>query len=240
MAPLSRSDIQIHHHHASTAARPTSSLLPLFEYRGTRIPITEQFPDTTSAIASIVVDRDVVSLDGCNDAIETEAAIDSLQSSWNPTPRGSSFNHDQAPPRRATATRLHLARHDAVSEALRWFLADPGVSFVKSGSAHDGHIAEEHCVTAMLREWRAELSVPSPASSLLQLVVPVKEEELPSTLPDRCLKKCLPIIQRCFSFPFSCSWDAVLCWQYRPWRWDRGMGAEAAVGWGRRRRRQGN
>jgi auxin efflux carrier family protein len=112
-------------------------MLFMFEYRGARILITEQFPDTAGAIASIVVDPDVVSLDGRNDAIETEtevkddgklhvtvrrsnasrsdvysrrsmgfgsgttprpsnltnAEIYSLQSSRNPTPRGSSFNH---------------------------------------------------------------------------------------------------------------------------------------------------
>jgi auxin efflux carrier family protein len=111
-------------------------MLFLFEYRGARILISEQFPDTAGAIASIVVDPDVVSLDGRNDAIETEtevkedgklhitvrrsnasrsdiysrrsmgfssttprpsnltnAEIYSLQSSRNPTPRGSSFNH---------------------------------------------------------------------------------------------------------------------------------------------------
>ncbi|XP_062228558.1 probable auxin efflux carrier component 1c [Phragmites australis] len=111
-------------------------MLFLFEYRGARILITEQFPDTAGAIASIVVDPDVVSLDGRNDAIETEAEVKedgkihvtvrrsnasrsdiysrrsmgyssttprpsnltnaeiySLQSSRNPTPRGSSFNH---------------------------------------------------------------------------------------------------------------------------------------------------
>uniref|UniRef100_A0A453PKH3 Uncharacterized protein n=1 Tax=Aegilops tauschii subsp. strangulata TaxID=200361 RepID=A0A453PKH3_AEGTS len=97
---------------------------------------TEQFPDTAGAIASIVVDPDVVSLDGRSNAIETEAEVKedgkihvtvrrssasrsdiysrrsmgfssttprpsnltnaeiySLQSSRNPTPRGSSFNH---------------------------------------------------------------------------------------------------------------------------------------------------
>ena len=112
-------------------------MLFMFEYRGARILITEQFPDTAGAIASIVVDPDVVSLDGRNDAIETEAEVKedgkihvtvrrsnasrsdiysrrsmgftsttprpsnltnaeiySLQSSRNPTPRGSSFNHN--------------------------------------------------------------------------------------------------------------------------------------------------
>jgi auxin efflux carrier family protein len=113
-------------------------MLFMFEYRGARMLITEQFPDTAGAIASIVVDPDVLSLDGRRDAIETEtevkedgklhvtvrrsnasrsdiysrrsmgfgsgttprpsnltnAEIYSLQSSRNPTPRGSSFNHN--------------------------------------------------------------------------------------------------------------------------------------------------
>ncbi|KAF8729481.1 hypothetical protein HU200_017419 [Digitaria exilis] len=112
-------------------------MLFMFEYRGARMLITEQFPDTAGAIASIVVDPDVVSLDGRRDAIETEAEVKedgkihvtvrrsnasrsdiysrrsmgfssttprpsnltnaeiySLQSSRNPTPRGSSFNHN--------------------------------------------------------------------------------------------------------------------------------------------------
>ena len=69
----------------------------------------------------------------------------------------------------------------------------------------------------MLREWRAELSVPSPASSLLQMVVPEEEDEVPSTLPNRCLMNCLILSQSCFSHPFRCSWDAVLYRQYRPW-----------------------
>nr|WCB22846.1 PIN1C [Zizania latifolia] len=111
-------------------------MLFMFEYRGARILITEQFPDTAGAIASIVVDSDVVSLDGRRDLLETEAEVKedgkihvtvrrsnasrsdiysrrsmgfssttprpsnltnaeiySLQSSRNPTPRGSSFNH---------------------------------------------------------------------------------------------------------------------------------------------------
>jgi auxin efflux carrier family protein len=110
-------------------------MLFMFEYRGAKLLITEQFPDTAGSIASIVVDSDVVSLDGRRDAIETEsefkdgkihvtvrrsnasrsdiysrrsmgfssttprpsnltnAEIYSLQSSRNPTPRGSSFNH---------------------------------------------------------------------------------------------------------------------------------------------------
>ncbi|KAG0534171.1 hypothetical protein BDA96_04G256400 [Sorghum bicolor] len=112
-------------------------MLFMFEYRGARLLITEQFPDNAGAIASIVVDPDVVSLDGRRDAIETEAEVKedgkihvtvrrsnasrsdiysrrsmgfssttprpsnltnaeiySLQSSRNPTPRGSSFNHN--------------------------------------------------------------------------------------------------------------------------------------------------
>ncbi|XP_042445466.1 probable auxin efflux carrier component 1c [Zingiber officinale] len=112
-------------------------MLFLFEYRAARILITEQFPDTAAAIASITVDSDVTSLDGHRDLIETEAEIKedgklyvtvrrsnasrsdiysrrsmgisgatprpsnltnaeiySLQSSRNPTPRGSSFNHN--------------------------------------------------------------------------------------------------------------------------------------------------
>ncbi|KAJ0981343.1 hypothetical protein J5N97_009598 [Dioscorea zingiberensis] len=111
-------------------------MLFMFEYRGARLLISEQFPDTAGSIASIAVDSDVMSLDGRNDALETEAEIKedgklhvtvrrssasrsdiysrrshgfstttprpsnltnaeiySLQSSRNPTPRGSSFNH---------------------------------------------------------------------------------------------------------------------------------------------------
>ncbi|CAD5165143.1 unnamed protein product [Musa acuminata subsp. malaccensis] len=111
-------------------------MLFLFEYRAARILITEQFPDTAGAIASITVDSDVTSLDGHGDMLETEAEVKedgklhvtvrrsnasrsdlysrrsmgfsattprpsnltnaeiySLQSSRNPTPRGSSFNH---------------------------------------------------------------------------------------------------------------------------------------------------
>ncbi|KAJ3694922.1 hypothetical protein LUZ60_000299 [Juncus effusus] len=112
-------------------------MLFMFEYRGAKLLITEQFPDTAGSIASIIVDSDVVSLDGRRDALETEAQIKedgkihvtvrrsnasrsdiysrrsmgfssttprpsnltnaeiySLQSSRNPTPRGSSFNHN--------------------------------------------------------------------------------------------------------------------------------------------------
>ncbi|RZC58221.1 hypothetical protein C5167_005530 [Papaver somniferum] len=111
-------------------------MLFLFEYRGAKLLITEQFPDTAGSIVSITVDSDVMSLDGRHDLLETEAEIKedgklhvtvrksnasrseifsrrshgfssttprpsnltnaeiySLQSSRNPTPRGSSFNH---------------------------------------------------------------------------------------------------------------------------------------------------
>ncbi|XP_068658502.1 probable auxin efflux carrier component 1c isoform X1 [Aristolochia californica] len=110
-------------------------MLFLFEFRGARLLITEQFPDTAGSIVSIAVDSDVMSLDG-REPLETEAEIKedgklhvtvrrsnasrsdifsrrsmglssttprpsnltnaeiySLQSSRNPTPRGSSFNH---------------------------------------------------------------------------------------------------------------------------------------------------
>uniref|UniRef100_A0A6N2KN70 Auxin efflux carrier component n=1 Tax=Salix viminalis TaxID=40686 RepID=A0A6N2KN70_SALVM len=104
-------------------------------YRGAKLLISEQFPDTAGSIVSIHVDSDILSLDG-RQPLETEAAIKedgklhvtvrksnasrsdifsrrsqglssttprpsnltnaeiySLQSSRNPTPRGSSFNH---------------------------------------------------------------------------------------------------------------------------------------------------
>lgn len=110
-------------------------MLFLFEFRGARLLISEQFPGTAGAIASIHVDSDIMSLDG-RQVLETEteikedgklhvtvrksnasrsdvfsrrsqgfssttprpsnltnAEIYSLQSSRNPTPRGSSFNH---------------------------------------------------------------------------------------------------------------------------------------------------
>ncbi|XP_071700988.1 auxin efflux carrier component 1 [Rutidosis leptorrhynchoides] len=110
-------------------------MLFLFEFRGARLLINEQFPGTAGSIAAIHVDSDVVSLDGRH-MLETEAEIKedgklhvtvrksnasrsdvfsrrsqgfgattprpsnltnaeiySLQSSRNPTPRGSSFNH---------------------------------------------------------------------------------------------------------------------------------------------------
>ncbi|XP_019446127.1 PREDICTED: auxin efflux carrier component 1-like [Lupinus angustifolius] len=110
-------------------------MLFMFEYRGAKMLISEQFPDTAGTIVSIHVDSDVMSLDG-RQVLETEAEIKqdgklhvtvrksnasrsdifsrrsqghpsttprhsnltnaeiySLQSSRNPTPRGSSFNH---------------------------------------------------------------------------------------------------------------------------------------------------
>ncbi|OAY46527.1 probable auxin efflux carrier component 1c [Manihot esculenta] len=110
-------------------------MLFLFEYRGAKLLISEQFPDTAGSIVSIHVDSDIMSLDG-RQPLETEAEIKedgklhvtvrksnasrsdifsrrsqglssttprpsnlsnaeiySLQSSRNPTPRGSSFNH---------------------------------------------------------------------------------------------------------------------------------------------------
>ncbi|XP_057480011.1 probable auxin efflux carrier component 1c isoform X2 [Actinidia eriantha] len=110
-------------------------MLFLFEYRGAKMLLSEQFPDTAGSIISIHVDSDVMSLDG-RQVLETEAEITqdgklhvtvrksnasrsdifsrrsqalssttprpsnltnaeiySLQSSRNPTPRGSSFNH---------------------------------------------------------------------------------------------------------------------------------------------------
>ncbi|KAF3773439.1 Auxin efflux carrier component 2 [Nymphaea thermarum] len=111
-------------------------MLFLFEYRGAKILIVEQFPETAGSITSFKVDSDVVSLDG-RDALQADAEIGedgklhvtvrkssssrsalsayrhhhglssitprasnltgveiySLQSSREPTPRGSSFNH---------------------------------------------------------------------------------------------------------------------------------------------------
>ncbi|KAH6801797.1 Auxin efflux carrier family protein [Perilla frutescens var. frutescens] len=110
-------------------------MLFMFEYRGAKMLISEQFPDTAGSIVSIHIDSDVMSLDGRH-PLETEAEIKedgklhvtvrksnasrsdiysrrsmgfssntprpsnltnaeiySLQSSRNPTPRGSSFNH---------------------------------------------------------------------------------------------------------------------------------------------------
>ncbi|CAA2973000.1 probable auxin efflux carrier component 1c isoform X1 [Olea europaea var. sylvestris] len=110
-------------------------MLFMFEYRGAKLLISEQFPDTAGSIVSIHVDSDIMSLDG-RQPLETEAEVKedgklhvtvrksnasrsdifprrsvgyssntprpsnltnaeiySLQSSRNPTPRGSSFNH---------------------------------------------------------------------------------------------------------------------------------------------------
>eukprot|EP00252_Welwitschia_mirabilis_P015048 TRINITY_DN3317_c0_g1_i2.p1 TRINITY_DN3317_c0_g1~~TRINITY_DN3317_c0_g1_i2.p1 ORF type:complete len:583 (-),score=18.84 TRINITY_DN3317_c0_g1_i2:1618-3366(-) len=100
-------------------------MLFLFEYRGAKLLIMEQFPPGAAAsIVSLRVDSDVVSLDG-QDPLQahtqlghdgklhvvvrkstssvpsvtprpsnlTGAEIYSLNSSRNPTPRGSSFNH---------------------------------------------------------------------------------------------------------------------------------------------------
>ncbi|KAL4586693.1 hypothetical protein LXL04_011335 [Taraxacum kok-saghyz] len=49
-------------------------LLFLFEYRGAKILILEQFPETAASIVSFKVESDVVSLDG-HDFLETDAAI---------------------------------------------------------------------------------------------------------------------------------------------------------------------
>ncbi|XP_021740943.1 auxin efflux carrier component 4-like isoform X3 [Chenopodium quinoa] len=49
-------------------------LLFLFEYRGAKILIMEQFPETAASIVSFKVDSDVVSLDG-RDFLETDAEL---------------------------------------------------------------------------------------------------------------------------------------------------------------------
>ncbi|CAO2831597.1 unnamed protein product [Amaranthus hypochondriacus] len=49
-------------------------MLFLFEYRGARLLISEQFPDTAGSIISFKVDSDIISLDG-KEPLETEAAI---------------------------------------------------------------------------------------------------------------------------------------------------------------------
>ncbi|KAL9273281.1 putative auxin efflux carrier component 1c [Drosera capensis] len=113
-------------------------MLFLFEFRGARILISEQFPHTAGSIISFRVDSDIMSLDG-KQPLETEAEVGddgklhvivrksassrseifsrtthghhngvaltprlsnlsnaeiySIQSSRNPTPRGSNFNH---------------------------------------------------------------------------------------------------------------------------------------------------
>ncbi|XP_073100744.1 probable auxin efflux carrier component 1c [Elaeis guineensis] len=114
-------------------------MLFLFEYRGAKLLIVEQFPDIAGSIVSFHVDSDVISLDG-KELLQTEAEVGedgklhvtvrkstgsrseicsqqsqgpysgvsitsrpsnlsnaeiySLQSSVNPTPRGSSFNRN--------------------------------------------------------------------------------------------------------------------------------------------------
>lgn len=49
-------------------------MLFLFEYRGARLLISEQFPDTAGSIISFKVDSDIISLDG-KEPLETEAEI---------------------------------------------------------------------------------------------------------------------------------------------------------------------
>ncbi|XP_010673043.2 probable auxin efflux carrier component 1b [Beta vulgaris subsp. vulgaris] len=49
-------------------------MLFLFEYRGARLLISEQFPDTAGSIISFKVDSDIISLDG-KEPLETEAAL---------------------------------------------------------------------------------------------------------------------------------------------------------------------
>ncbi|PNX84767.1 auxin efflux carrier component 3-like protein, partial [Trifolium pratense] len=49
-------------------------LLFLFEYRGAKLLIMEQFPETAASIVSFKVDSDVVSLDG-RDFLETDAEV---------------------------------------------------------------------------------------------------------------------------------------------------------------------
>ncbi|KAJ8760073.1 hypothetical protein K2173_010929 [Erythroxylum novogranatense] len=49
-------------------------MLFLFEYRGARILISEQFPDTAGSIISFRVDSDIISLDG-REPLQTEAEI---------------------------------------------------------------------------------------------------------------------------------------------------------------------
>ncbi|KAF7808758.1 auxin efflux carrier component 3 [Senna tora] len=49
-------------------------LLFLFEYRGAKLLIMEQFPETAASIVSIKLDSDVVSLDG-RDFLETDAEV---------------------------------------------------------------------------------------------------------------------------------------------------------------------
>ncbi|XP_058108112.1 probable auxin efflux carrier component 1c [Magnolia sinica] len=49
-------------------------MLFMFEYRGAKLLITEQFPDTARSIVSIAVDSDVMSLDG-REMLQTDAEI---------------------------------------------------------------------------------------------------------------------------------------------------------------------
>ncbi|TKY62720.1 auxin efflux carrier component 1c [Spatholobus suberectus] len=49
-------------------------MLFLFEYRGARLLIVEQFPDTAGSIISFKVDSDIISLDG-KEALQTEAEV---------------------------------------------------------------------------------------------------------------------------------------------------------------------
>ncbi|GAB4843956.1 Probable auxin efflux carrier component 1c [Ancistrocladus abbreviatus] len=49
-------------------------MLFLFEYRGAKILITEQFPDTAGSIISFRVDSDIISLDG-KEPLQTEAEV---------------------------------------------------------------------------------------------------------------------------------------------------------------------
>ncbi|KAG0489187.1 hypothetical protein HPP92_007998 [Vanilla planifolia] len=50
-------------------------MLFMFEYRGARQLISEQFPDTAASIVSIAVEPDVLSLDGRRNALETDAVV---------------------------------------------------------------------------------------------------------------------------------------------------------------------
>ncbi|KAL2557238.1 Auxin efflux carrier component 1 [Forsythia ovata] len=94
-------------------------MLFMFEYRGTKLLISEQFRDTTVSIVSIHVDSDIMSLDG-RQPLETEAEIKEdgklhvtkftlcslqetqlqevpvsiIQSSRGPTPRPSNFEEE--------------------------------------------------------------------------------------------------------------------------------------------------
>lgn len=49
-------------------------MLFLFEYRGAKLLITEQFPDTAGSIISFKVDSDIISLDG-KEPLETQAEV---------------------------------------------------------------------------------------------------------------------------------------------------------------------